>query len=218
MRLLLLEDDALLGAGLYAFLRQDGHVVDWCQRIDHADLLKNEPFDAFVVDWNLPDGSGLEWIKTLRRRGFTLPIVIMTARDRLDDRIQGLDFGADDYLVKPFHPQELLARIRANCRRAVPTTHSTLRLGEVELDISGRIATFHGAEVAITSREWSLLEALAFRHGRFVNKADLEALVTGVDAEIASNALEVHISNLRRKLGHDLIETSRGVGYRLLTC
>lgn len=215
MRVLLLEDDEMLGAGLQAFLRHEGHRIDWCQHIAQAELLQNEPFDAFVVDWNLPDGSGLKWVRSLRSRGLTLPILIMTARDRLEDRVKGLDVGADDYLVKPFHPEELEARIRANCRRATPAALVGLRRGNVELDLAGHIATVDGEGVALTSREWRLLEVLIHRHGRYISKSDMDALVMGGESDLNSNAIEVHVSSLRKKLGRDLIETSRGVGYRL---
>lgn len=216
MRVLLLDDDERLGSQLPAFLRQQGHVVEWCRLLFQAEAARQEPFDAFVVEWDLPDGSGLAWVKSLRTRGFTVPIIITTARDRLEDRVMSLDAGADDCLVKPLHPEELLARIRATCRRAVPATLLPLRVRNVELDMTGRVATVDGTEVALTGREWSLLEALVQRQGRFVSKADLGALVIGIEAAVAGNALEVHISSLRRKLGREVIETQRGVGYRLV--
>lgn len=215
MRLLLLEDDTLLGEGLRDFLRADGHLVDWCQRLNEANVLRQEPYDAFLVDWQLPDGSGLDWVRMLRRQGSATPVIMMTARDLLSDRIRGLDTGADDYLVKPFDPEELGARIRAVRRRTAASASVRLSLGDVELDLTERCAYVRGVRVDLTAREWSLTEALALRAGRIVSKSDIDALVNGTEGEVFSNALEVHISNIRRKLGHQLIETIRGLGYRI---
>ena len=215
MRLLLLEDDTILGEGLRDYLQADGHVVDWCQRLGQAIALEAEPFDALLVDWQLPDGSGLDWIRALRKRGNTTPVLIMTARDLLSDRVHGLDAGADDYLVKPFDPEELGARIRAVRRRAAGSASSRLVIGHVELDLGAHAAFRHGVNVEITAREWAVLEALALRRGRLVSRNDLESLVRGVDGEAASNVLEVHVSNVRRKLGREVIETVRGLGYRM---
>jgi len=215
MRLLLLEDDTILGDGISAYLRSEGHVVDWCQRLLDVSALQAEPYDALLVDWQLPDGSGLDWIRSLRRQGTRTPILMMTARDRLSDRIQGLDTGADDYLVKPFAPEELVARLRALQRRSVGVASPRLKVGEVEVDLTAKAAWLAGARVDITQREWQVLEALVSRPGRVVSKTDLEALMLGLEGEVASNSLEVHISRLRRKLGHGLIETVRGLGYRI---
>ncbi len=217
MRLLLLEDDITLGEGLRDFLRTEGHVVDWCQRVSEAEALRNEPFDALLVDWQLPDGSGLDWVQSIRRRGDPTPALILTARDLLRDRIRGLDSGADDYLVKPFDPEELAARLRAVCRRAAGSPGPTLRFGQVELDLNGKRALVGGVRADLTAREWSVVEALALRAGRLVSKSDLDALVLGPENDVSSNALEVHISSIRRKLGRDVIDTVRGLGYRIVT-
>ncbi|MEN9367731.1 MAG: hypothetical protein RL489_2089 [Pseudomonadota bacterium] len=217
MRLLLLEDDPILGEGLRDFLRVEGHGVDWFQRLGDAMLMAGEPYDALLVDWQLPDGSGIDWVRTLRRRGLSTPILMLTARDRLGDRINGLDAGADDYLVKPFEPEEMAARLRAVCRRSAGSASDLRRIGAVEIELSGRTARLEGRRVELTAREWAVLEALVLRAGRIVSKTDLDALVLGNDAEVVSNALEVHISALRRKLGRELIETVRGMGYRLAT-
>ena len=215
MRLLLLEDDDILGDGLAAFLRAEGHQVDWFQRLLQVRALHHEPYDAFLVDWQLPDGSGVDWVKSLRRHGVMAPILVLTARDLLADRVHGLDNGADDYLVKPFAPEELSARIRAVVRRSAGGGTARLQLGEIEVDIAQR-AVYRGRErVELTAREWALLEALALRAGRIVSRADLEMLVLGGDAELASNVIEVHLSSLRRKLGHDVVGTVRGLGYRI---
>ncbi|MEP7283335.1 MAG: response regulator transcription factor [Rubrivivax sp.] len=215
MRLLLLEDDALLGEGLRDFLRADGHTVDWCMAVAAADGCRGEPYDALLVDWQLPDGSGLAWLQGLRRRGDLTPALILTARDRLDDRILGLDSGADDYLVKPFAPEELAARLRAVSRRRAGAAGLAVVVGPVAIDLAARRASLDGQRTELTGREWSVLEALVLRSGRIVPKTDLERLVLGFDAELASNALEVHVSSLRRKLGRELIETVRGIGYRI---
>lgn len=216
MRLLLLEDDPILGSGLCAYLRADGHAVDWCQRMSEASALRHETFDAMLVDWQLPDGSGLDWVQALRRSGNKTPVLVLTARDLLSDRIKGLDSGADDYLVKPFDPEELSARIRAVRRRASGAADSRLQFGPVQIDLAARSAYLNGVRAELTAREWALTEALALRAGRIVAKADLESLVHGLDCEVASNALEVHVSSIRRKLGRELIETVRGMGYRLV--
>jgi len=216
MRLLLIEDDTILGEGLRDFLRADGHRVDWCDCLAATDALRGEPYDAWLVDWQLPDGSGLDWVRARRSRGEATPVLMLTARDRLGDRITGLDAGADDYLIKPFAPEELSARLRAVSRRSgAGTAQSRTQLGDVEVDLGARAAFANGRRADLTAREWAVLEALVLRAGRIVPKADLEKLVHGFDSEIASNALEVHVSALRRKLGRDLIETVRGLGYRI---
>ncbi|AWI75331.1 MAG: DNA-binding response regulator [Azoarcus sp.] len=215
MRLLLLEDDITLGEGLKDFLRSEGHVVEWFMSISETRGLAQEAFDLLLVDWNLPDGSGTDWIASLRRHGNTTPAVVLTARDRLSDRIQGLDSGADDYMVKPFAPEELAARVRAMGRRLSGVSNHLRKFGDVEIDLTARAVRVDGKPAQITAREWALIEALVLRCGRIVSKNDLEALVSGFDGEVMSNALEVHVSHLRRKLGKDLIETVRGMGYRI---
>ena len=218
MRLLLLEDDATLGEGLRDFLRSDGHLVDWVSTVAQARglLQGGEPYDALLVDWQLPDGSGLDWVQSLRSQGHAQPVLMLTARDQLGDRIRGLDSGADDYLVKPFEPEELSARLRAVTRRSAGSASALRRLGDdVELDLAAKTATRAGQRVELTAREWRVLEALLQRAGRVVGKAELEALVLGFEGEVSSNVLEVYVSNLRRKLGAALIETVRGLGYRL---
>jgi two-component system OmpR family response regulator len=220
MRLLLIEDDELLGEGLQDFLRADGHHVDLASSLLAARTYLNEPFDAWLVDWQLPDGSGLDWLRQQRARGDTTPALMLTARDQLVDRLQGLESGADDYLIKPFAPEELVARLRAVCRRSAGAATSRLRLApaeaDVQLDLAARCVWHQGQRVELTGREWAVLEALTLRAGRIVAKVELERLVLGFEFELASNALEVHVSSLRRKLGRDLVETVRGLGYRVL--
>jgi two-component system OmpR family response regulator len=215
MRLLLIEDDDILGEGLRDFLAADGHVVDWCRNLAAVDALRGEPFDALLVDWQLPDGSGLQWLKTQRLRGDATPALMLTAHDRVHERIEGLDGGADDYLVKPFAPEELAARLRAINRRRAGSAGAQQAFGPVEVDLAAKAARLNGRRVDLTAREWAVLEALVLRSGRIVAKDDLERLVLGFESELASNALEVHVSALRRKLGRELIETVRGLGYRI---
>jgi len=215
MRLLLLEDDPLLGEGLRDYLRGEGHVVEWCSSLGQADALREEPIDLLLIDWQLPDGSGVQWLSRLRAAGNTVPAILLTARDRLEDRIRGLDEGADDYLVKPFAPEELAARIRALGRRRTLESGPLLQFGDVQVDLAARAALLSGERVELTAREWAVLEALVRRSGRIVPRTDLERLVMGSEGEVLSNALEVHVSALRRKLGRHLIETIRGLGYRI---
>lgn len=216
MRLLLLEDDAILGEALRDYLRAEGHVVDWFTRLQQAQWASSEPYDALLVDWQLPDGSGVDWVRQLRAQGLVLPILVMTARDLLADRIQGLDSGADDYLVKPFEPEELVARIRAVRRRSAAQGAPRMRLGALEIDSTAREVWRDGQRVELTLREWALLDALVTRAGRLVAKQDLEALIAGFDGHVSGNTLEVHVYNLRRKLGHEVIQTVRGRGYQVL--
>ncbi|MDI1349899.1 response regulator transcription factor [Aquabacterium sp.] len=218
MKLLLLEDDPILGEGLRDFLRAEGHTVDWAQRLLDARCLVGEHHDALLVDWQLPDGSGLDWVRSLRRQNDMRPILMLNARDLLKDRITGLESGADDYLVKPFEPEELLARLHAVHRRAAGAPSGRKRVGDIEIDLQARSVWLRQHErldrVELTAREWQLLEALVNRSGRIVEKAALEGLVGG-DGNAQSNVIEVHIANLRRKLGRSLIETVRGLGYRI---
>ncbi len=215
MRLLLLEDDALLGEGLRDFLRAQGHVVDWCCTIAQAQGMRGEVFDALLLDWQLPDGSGLDWLKSQRARGDATPALMLTARDLLHDRLNGLDGGADDYLVKPFAPEELAARVRVVGRRLSGSAKGFAEFGPVRIDLRAKSSSRDGQRIDLTAREWAVLEALTLRAGRIVPKSELEQIVLGLDAELASNALEVHVSSLRRKLGRELIETVRGIGYRM---
>ena len=215
MRLLLLEDDTILGEALRDYLRAEGHVVDWFTRLQQAQWASSEPYDALLVDWQLPDGSGVQWVRTLRDGGVTTPVLVMTARDLLSDRIEGLDSGADDYLVKPFAPEELVARIRAVRRRSAAQGAPRVRCAGLEIDTNNREVFRDGTKVELTVREWTLLDALVTRAGRVVSKQDLEALVAGFDGHVTGNTLEVHVHNLRRKLGHDVIRTVRGRGYQV---
>jgi two-component system OmpR family response regulator len=214
MRILLIEDDPVLGDGLKEFVQSDGHVVEWVRTLSQARAaLTGQPFDAWVVDWQLPDGSGQAWLQAQRSAGQVTPAVLATARDQLADRLRGLNNGADDYLVKPFEPEELVARLQAVTRRAAGRASNVYQQGVLTLDLQARTASLAGEPVALTAREWAIVEALMLRPGRTVSKAVLENLVVGFDGCISANALEVHISAIRRKLGRNSIETRRGLGY-----
>ena len=222
MRLLLLEDDEILGEGLRDFLRSEGHLVDWASCLRDARSRASEAYDALLVDWQLPDGSGLDWVQSLRRQGDDRPLIMLTARDTVEDRVKGLNVGADDYLVKPFDPEELVARLHAIRRRLGGAQGGVLRFGTVTLDLNARGVSLQDdsgvdTRVELTAREWTVLEALALRAGRIVTKTDLEQLMLGSVSEVSSNVLEVHVANLRRKLGRGLIDTVRGLGYRMPT-
>lgn len=218
MRLLLIEDDLTLGDAVRAFLQAQGHVVDWVTCVADARAATEEKFDVILLDWRLPDGSGVDWLRRYRATGGEhgqTPVLMLTARDALNDRIEGLDAGADDYLIKPFQLTELAARIRAASRRASGHASATLVHGPIALDPAARSVARNGAAVDLTAREYALLEAFMRRPGRIVSRPALEELLYGYESEVASNTVEVHIASLRRKLGHDVIDTVRGMGYRL---
>ncbi|MEW5878889.1 MAG: response regulator transcription factor [Pseudomonadota bacterium] len=221
MRLLLVEDDAMLGAALRAGLRQDGHAVDWVRTADEARaawLVSPEAgaaYDAVVLDLGLPDGSGVDLVRQARACGLDTPILIATARDRIADRIAGLDAGADDYMVKPIDLDELAARLRALERRAAGRSAPLIELGHITIDPAARRVTRSGVPIDLTAREFALLLALARRPGAVLTRAQLAETLYGWDESVESNAVDVHIHHLRRKLGAALIETRRGLGYRL---
>ena len=214
MRILVVEDDALLGDAVQAGLQQDGHAIDWVRdglQADHA--LATEAYAAVVLDLGLPGLSGLDVLQRLRQRQSTLPVLILTARDTVEDRIQGLDQGADDYLVKPFDMGELFARLRALIRRANGHATPVLCVGEVELDPAGHQVRYRGELVELASREFTVLQALMLNAGRVLSRAQLEDKLYAWGQEVESNTVEVHIHHLRRKLYPGLVETIRGVGY-----
>jgi DNA-binding response OmpR family regulator len=214
MRILLAEDDPHLGDGLTVGLRQDGYAVDWVKDGIAADLaLKTESYDLLVLDLGLPRLAGMEVLVRLRGRGQTLPVLILTARDATGDKIAGLDSGADDYVVKPIDLDELAARVRALARRSAGRATPLMRSGDIELDPAAHRVTLGGVPVELATREFSLLQALIQNAGRVMTRAQLEASLYGWRDEPDSNALEVHIHHLRKKLGADRIKTLRGVGY-----
>lgn len=218
MRLLLVEDDQTLGEAVRAFLLSRGHAVEWVTSVAGAQAAATGLLDAILLDWRLPDGSGVDWLRQLRSgrsENQRTPVLLLTAMDALSHRVEGLDAGADDYLVKPFHLAELAARIRSVSRRAAGHAEGVLCIGDVELDRVAQSVRLAGAPVDLTAREYALLEELMRRSGRILSRATLEELLYGAVADVSSNTIEVHIASLRRKLGHDVIETVRGMGYRM---
>ncbi|TXT28616.1 MAG: two-component system OmpR family response regulator [Rhodocyclaceae bacterium] len=216
MRILLVEDDPELGDGLTVGLRQAGFAVDWLRDGNSADqALQSESFDLVVLDLGLPRLSGMDVLIRARSRGLTVPILILTARDATGDKVSGLDAGADDYLVKPIDLDELSARIRALTRRSAGRAAPLLTHGELAVDLAAHRVTLAGDEIELSSREYSLLQMLLENAGRVLTRTQLEQSVYGWRDEPDSNALEVHIHHLRKKLGGDLIRTLRGVGYTI---
>jgi len=214
MRILLAEDDPLLGDGLRAGLRQQGFQVDWVRDGQAAAReLRAEPYAAAVLDLGLPLKDGLDVLTETRRGGLTLPILVLTARDAVPDRIRGLDIGADDYVVKPVDLHELAARLRALVRRAHGKPQECLRVQDITLDPASRTVRQDGFEVVLPNREFDLLQALMLGAGRVLTREHLEQQLYSWGQEVDSNAIEVHIHHLRRKLGADVIRTVRGVGY-----
>jgi two-component system, OmpR family, response regulator QseB len=218
MRILIVEDNASLGAGLKTGLGQDGYAADWVRDASAAEhALRLEHFDLMVLDLGLPGRDGLALLRDLRRDGFCLPVLILTARDSVGDRVAGLDAGGDDYLVKPFDLDELNARIRALARRSQGQSASLVHVADLVLDTARREVTLGGQPVCLSPKEYALLEALMNSADEVVPRARLQATAYGWQDEVESNALEVHIHNLRRKLGAQRIVTARGVGYRLVS-
>lgn len=214
MRLLLVEDDELLGDGLRIGLKQAGYTVEWLKDGATADqALQQEQFDLVVLDLGLPRQSGLEVLKNLRKSGNAVPVLILTARDLVEDRVQGLDCGGDDYLVKPFDLDELCARLRALQRRRSGRVEPLIEHGELIVDPAAHKVSLAGNEINLSTSEFALLHYLLDNKGRVIPRSRLEEMLYGWEGEVESNALEVFIHHLRKKLGHDLIRTVRGVGY-----
>ena len=216
MRVLLIEDDAMIGRAVRQGLRQAGFTVDWVTdgaagQAAAADAVH----DALILDLGLPRIDGLALLKALRARGAAVPVLIISARDAVPDRIAGLNAGADDYLLKPFDLDELIARLRALLRRQAGSASSAMTLGALSLDPVARRVTLDGRELNLTAKELALLEALLRRPGAVLSRERLEESVYGWGEEVASNAVEVHLHNLRRKLGVGVIRNVRGVGYKI---
>ncbi|HKD54689.1 MAG TPA: response regulator [Steroidobacteraceae bacterium] len=216
MRLLLVEDDPMIGEAIRAGLKREGFVVDWVHDAESASrVLGSEPFELLLLDLGLPGSDGLKLLKSLRGRGEALPVLIITARDAVSDRVAGLDAGGDDYLVKPFDLDELAARVRALLRRKSGRSSTVLEHLGVVLDPATHRVTQQGVEVALSPREFALLQLLMEHPGRILSRAQLEERLYGWGEEVESNAVEVHIHGLRRKLGAQFIRNVRGVGYRV---
>lgn len=215
MKLLVVEDQPSLLDAVSVYLRRHGFVVDEASDIKSAqNYIKTGGYDGIVLDLGLPDGNGIDFLKQLRASGAVLPIIVMTARDQISDRIKGLDAGADDYVVKPFDLDELNARFYAVLRRCQKLPTSSVRLGIFEIDRSARTLIRDGQEIDLTAKEWALLERLTRHPNAIVPKEALEETLYSMDSDVASNTLEVHVSRIRKKIGKAHIETLRGLGYR----
>lgn len=214
MRLLLVEDDPMIGASVQRGLKQDGYTVDWVRDGASAELaLANGVHEVILLDLGLPRKNGLDLLASLRRKGVATPVLVITARDSVADRVKGLDAGADDYLVKPFDLDELSARIRALLRRREGRSSPVIEIGPLALDPAAHAVTLNGTPVALSKREFSVLHALMKQPGVPLSRPQIEESLYGWDEEIESNAVEVHIHSLRRKLGSERIRNVRGVGY-----
>ncbi len=214
MRVLVVEDDIHLGDGLQAALRIEGYAVDWVKDGEEAELaLRAQPYDIVVLDLGLPILSGVEVLDKIRTRGSDVPVLILTARDTAEDRISGLDKGADDYMVKPVNVDELCARIRSILRRAHGRAIPKLMHGGIEVDVAGRVVMRDGAQVDLSGKEFAVLHQLMENQGRVLSKRQLEEGIYDWESELESNAVEVYVHHLRKKLGKDLVRTIRGVGY-----
>jgi two-component system OmpR family response regulator/two-component system response regulator QseB len=214
MRLLLVEDDRMIGDSLRKALRGSGYAVDWVRDGRAADgTLATERFDLVLLDLGLPQRDGMDVLQALRARGDHTPVIVLTARDSLASRVHGLDAGADDYLVKPFELDELLARMRAVLRRHSGRAEPAIEVGGVTLDPATRMVSRDGVPLALSAREYAVLEALMLRPGAILSRAQLEDRLYGWGEELESNAISVYIHQLRRKLGEGFIHTVRGIGY-----
>lgn len=215
MRVLLIEDDRLLGKAVFTGLKQE-FAADWFRTAEEGDdALKMGAYDTIVLDINLPGMSGLEWLQQLRKRQVATPVLLLTARDTPPERVAGLNSGADDYLVKPFDFEELVARIRALGRRQPQLQPAVLRFGGLTLDTRNKTALLEGKPLSLVQKEFEILRLLIERPGEYITKEKLEQKLYGWDDTIGSNTIEVYISGLRRKLGKEFIRTTRNLGYRV---
>lgn len=216
MRILLVEDDAILGEAVRDHIVAANHSVDWVSRLDAAaDHLDSAAYDLVLLDMMLPDGHGIAFLRNLRMRGCATPVIILTALDQISDRIQGLNAGADDYMTKPFDLTELSARLNAVARRYSGNPNPLVEIGDLQIDLAARTVVRSGRPVDLTAREWALFEAFVQRPSQIMSKAWLEDRLYAFGAEVESNTIEVHVSRLRKKLGHSVVDTVRGIGYRI---
>lgn len=216
MRILLIEDNPALGEAVRDYLGSAGHAVDWVQSLDDGrSAWLAVIYGLILLDLRLPDGSGLTLLEQLRREGDTTPVIILTAFDQISDRIEGLNSGADDYLVKPFDLGELSARILAVSRRYAGKAASTVQLGNLTVNQSDRALSKGSDSIALSGREWAVFDTLLRRPGALMSKHQIEEALYAFGTEIESNTVEVYVSRLRKKLGREVVETVRGVGYRL---
>ena len=213
-RILLVEDDKMMGQAVKIALSQAGYAVDLLDCAEDGELaIDTTSYDLMVLDINLPKKSGLEMARDLRKRGKTIPILALTARDTTKQKVEGLNAGVDDYLVKPFDLEELLARLQALLRRSGGRAENLIKNGEITLDPAARMVTKNGKFVELSAREFAIFSILMENAGKVLNKQEIEDKLYGWDIEIESNAVEVHISHLRKKLGDNIIKTIRGLGY-----
>lgn len=218
MRVLLIEDDTVLGSALQDQVVADGHSLDWVTRLDAAaQALAVANYDLVLLDLMLPDGRGIPFLKTLRSKGSDTPVIILTALEQISTRIEGLNAGADDYLVKPFDLAELSARIGSVARRYAGSPNPLLQLGSLDIDLAARKVFRNGKRVILTAREWVLLETFLQMPDRLLSKDLLWERLYSFESQVESNTIEVLVSRLRKKLGHSIIQTERGLGYRLET-
>lgn len=216
MRILLVEDDEDLGRAVQSALKHEHYTVDWLTDGENAEqALKTEDFDAVVLDLGLPRRSGIEILTSMRKRGLDTPVMVFTARDSVDDRVMGLDSGADDYLPKPFELDELLARLRALIRRSSGRADPIISHGPLQLNPASHEVLLSGEALEISPKEFTLLQKLLENLGRVLSREQLAQSLYGWNKDIDSNTVEVHIHNLRKKLGNDFIRTVRGVGYMI---
>ena len=218
MRILVVEDDEMIGDGVVHFLELEGYAVDWVTDGNSALLaLKTTPFNLVVLDLGLPGKDGIQVLKEMRAEHISTPVLVTTARDTVDDRIKGLDSGADDYLIKPYDLDGLVARVRALGRRSAGRSDPVIERGALRIAPATREVTYNGESVLLSSKEYALLVALAEREGVVWSRSQLEDRLYNWDASVGSNAIEVHIHHLRKKLSESAIKTVRGVGYVLET-
>ncbi|WP_028670984.1 response regulator [Saccharospirillum impatiens] len=218
MRVLLVEDTIGLGEAVQEQISDDGHAVDWVQSLAYADTsVRTTRYDLILLDLMLPDGYGIDFLKTLRQDGDSTAVIILTARDQVSDRIAGLNAGADDYLVKPFDLSELSARVFAVARRYRGNPNPAVSVGDLDINLGDHTVVRNGEPIELTSREWALLDAFLQHPRMLLSRSQLEDRLYEFGAEIESNTIEVYISRLRKKLGRDLVVTVRGMGYRLNT-
>ena len=214
MRILLIEDDELLGNGVHTGLCQEGYTVDWLKDGVSAErALRTENVDAIILDLGLPKLPGIDLLQITRNRGLVTQVLILTARETVEDRVEGLDSGADDYMTKPFELEELYARLRALLRRFAGRAGALLEFGSISLDPASHSVMLSGEPVSLSRREFSLLHKLLENAGRVLSRDNLTQSLYGWGDDVDSNALEVHVHNLRKKFGNDFIRTIRGVGY-----
>lgn len=219
MRVLLVEDDSMIGQAVALALKDAAYAVDWVpDGVAAMTALSTQGYDMMLLDLGLPRKSGIEVLQDVRRNGLGLPVLILTARDAVSDRVQGLDFGADDYLIKPFEISELLARMRALGRRQAGAASTVLTNGTLSLDVSTRVATFEHTEARLSAREFALLQALLMRPGAILSRGELEDRIYGWNEEVESNAAEVLIHAIRKKLGSAAIKNIRGLGWMVDKC